>query len=69
MDASFPVCFETAVASTSASWLIFVAAVFQNFRTVFGRSVQQAAESAEVSTPPAGRSQLFLRVVCPTAVS
>jgi hypothetical protein len=50
-DAVFEIPFETEVASPSASWLIFVAALFPLFQIVLGPSVQQAAESAEVSTP------------------
>ena len=55
------------VASPAANSLHELAALFPRFRADSGRSVQQAAESAEVSPPPSGRPHPFLRVVCPTA--
>jgi hypothetical protein len=46
--------FVTAIASTATSLLDHLAALLPLVRTVFGRSLQQAAESAEVSTPMLG---------------
>jgi hypothetical protein len=49
------------VASASANWQIPVAALFLLLRTFLGRILQQAAESAEVSTPTLGRKSASSR--------
>jgi hypothetical protein len=67
--ATCDICFVQAVASPAANSLHELAALFPQFRADSGRSVQQAAESAEVSPPPSGRPHPFLRVVCPSSVS
>jgi len=56
-------------ASPAANSLHELAALFPRFRADSGRSVQQAAESAEVTPPPEGRPRPFQRVVCPTSAS
>ena len=58
--ASFAVFFLQEDASTAASSAGRQPALFPQFRTDSGRSVQQAAESAAVSPSPAGRPYAFL---------
>jgi hypothetical protein len=55
-------CFVQSVASTAANSLHELAALFPRFRADSGRSVQQAAESAEVSPPLAGKPTATARL-------